>query len=164
MLAGPLLSEANLDKFCLKKKCPLLLDVKYDGERTLISYRKGEEMEMISRNGKSQDDFYHKLHQIVAQQLESTDTQTIKLDGEIVAIDKNTQAPLPFGELLKQKKFKANDLSPEEESNVLLLVYIFDVVEKDGVNLLEKPLIERRKLIPELPVFRTAEHRIIHFP
>lgn len=43
MLAGPLLSEANLDKFCEKKKqSPLLLDVKYDGERTLIRYKKGE--------------------------------------------------------------------------------------------------------------------------
>jgi hypothetical protein len=42
MLAGPLLSEANLDKFCLKKKAPLLLDVKYDGERTMISYQRGQ--------------------------------------------------------------------------------------------------------------------------
>jgi len=42
MLAGPLVSEANLDKFCLKKKGPLLLDIKYDGERTMISYQRGQ--------------------------------------------------------------------------------------------------------------------------
>ena len=31
MLAGTLPNEVSLDKFCLKKTCPLVLDVKYDG-------------------------------------------------------------------------------------------------------------------------------------
>lgn len=31
MLAGPLLNEANLDKFCSKKNTPLMVDIKYDG-------------------------------------------------------------------------------------------------------------------------------------
>jgi ATP-dependent DNA ligase len=65
MLAGPILSEANLDKFCIKGKTPLVVDVKYDGERTMISFERGEELEMISRNGKTQDEFYSKLHQTI---------------------------------------------------------------------------------------------------
>ena len=31
MLAGPLLNETNLDKFCNKKNTPLMVDIKYDG-------------------------------------------------------------------------------------------------------------------------------------
>ena len=61
MLAGPILNEANLDKFCIKKPSPLVADIKYDGERTMISYKKGESLVMISRNGKGQDDSYSKL-------------------------------------------------------------------------------------------------------
>lgn len=91
---------------------------------------------MISRNGKSQDAFYYKLYETIFRQLESTQIKSISLDGEIVAIDRETQAPLPFGELLKQKKFKGNELrgddSEEGLGNAVLLVYIFDVVEKDG--------------------------------
>lgn len=45
----------------MKKTCPLVADIKYDGERTMISYKKGETLEMISRNGKGQDDVYSKL-------------------------------------------------------------------------------------------------------
>ena len=69
MLAGPLVSEANLDKFCLKKKGPLLLDIKYDGERTMISYQRGQPLQMLSRNGKSQDAYYRSLHQAIFDQL-----------------------------------------------------------------------------------------------
>ena len=41
MLAGPLPSEAAFDKFCIKKGCPIVLDIKYDGERSLVSYEQG---------------------------------------------------------------------------------------------------------------------------
>jgi hypothetical protein len=54
MMAGPILNEIDLDKFCLKKQCPILMDVKYDGERTLISFERNFDLEMTSRNGKSQ--------------------------------------------------------------------------------------------------------------
>lgn len=91
MLAGPLPTEAALDKFCLKKKAPIILDVKYDGERTLISYQKGEEIDMISRNGKSQKISYQILRERIQHQLEETDIKSIKLDGEIVVIDKETK-------------------------------------------------------------------------
>jgi ATP-dependent DNA ligase len=43
-------------------------------------------------------------------------------------------------------------------------VYVFDVLEKDGKDLLKEPLLERRKLIPSDGVFRLAESRIVHFP
>jgi ATP-dependent DNA ligase len=46
--------------------------------------------------------------------LENTDIKSIKLDGEIVAIDKNTLSPLPFGDLLKQKKFKSTNSLEED--------------------------------------------------
>jgi ATP-dependent DNA ligase len=48
--------------------------------------------------------------------------------------------------------------------NEELLVYVFDVIENDGKELLLQPLMERRKLLPEGGVFRKAEHRIVCFP
>lgn len=54
MLAGPILNEIDLDKYCLKKQCPIILDVKYDGERTLVSFNRNYDLDMTSRNRKNQ--------------------------------------------------------------------------------------------------------------
>ena len=61
--------------------------------------------------------------------------------------------PLPFGELLKQKKLKPvpfEDEEEEEDPTGIMLVYIFDVLEIDGKGLLMEPLEERRKHLPSL--------------
>lgn len=80
---------------------------------------------MISRNGK--ESRFKKLLQIIQLQLKKTDIQSIKLDGEIVAIDSHTHAPLPFSSLQQQKRLKSED-TPDEDPNILLVVYIFDVI------------------------------------
>lgn len=84
---------------------------------------------MISRNGKGQDDVYSKLLEQIQRQLEETDIESIKLDGEIMAIDKYTEAPLPIGELFKFRRLKENESKIEDvNEKATLLVYIFDVL------------------------------------
>lgn len=91
------------------------MDVKYDGERTLISYRRGEGLEMISRNGKPQDAVYRHLHRAIFDQLEASSLQSVKFDGEIVLVEKATEAPLPFNELQRQRRLKDEDCNLTEE-------------------------------------------------
>lgn len=96
----------------------------------------------------------------------NTDIESIMIDGEIVALDKATLSPLSFGQLLKYKKIREFDLMEmeEEDTDKVFLVYVFDVLEKNGQNLLEKQLVERRKFIPDIPIFKPSECRIVHFP
>jgi ATP-dependent DNA ligase len=44
------------------------------------------------------------------------------------------------------------------------LVYVFDVVEYNGQNLMELPLIERRKYILKIDIFREVEYKIVQYP
>jgi ATP-dependent DNA ligase len=46
----------------------------------------------------------------------------------------------------------------------MFIVYIFDVVEFNGEDLMQKPLIERRAFIPKTDILKPAEFRVIHFP
>jgi ATP-dependent DNA ligase len=72
MLAGAISREAELEKFCLKKESSIMLDVKYDGERTLISFKRGRELEMVSRNGKDQSAVYRFIRQQIQRDLSRT--------------------------------------------------------------------------------------------
>ena len=55
MLAKPIKEFNDLTTFCEKKKCDILLDLKYDGERTLITFERDAGcITMQSRNGKIQ--------------------------------------------------------------------------------------------------------------
>lgn len=52
---------------------------------------------MTSRNGKTQNYSYSRLYNEIFEQLMATDIDSIKLDGQIMALDKNTMIPLPLG-------------------------------------------------------------------
>ena len=67
MLAGPAANESQLDKFLTKKNCPIIADVKYDGERTIITYNKEYGLQMTSRNSKSQNNRYQKVYQKILE-------------------------------------------------------------------------------------------------
>jgi ATP-dependent DNA ligase len=59
---------------------------------------------MISRNGKPQDSVYRHLRQTIYDQLEASPFQSVKLDGEIVLVDREGEKPLPFNDLQKQRR------------------------------------------------------------
>lgn len=142
------------------------MDIKYDGERTFIRYERGIGLQMTSRNGKSQTNSYRQIYDRVEKQLNATDINSIALDGEILLIDKKTQNPYPFNELMKFRQIKEVKLIDDdcEDEDRAFAIYIFDVLEKNGVQYLTTELLERRKFIPDIPIFKPAEYRVIHFP
>ena len=85
----------------------------------------------------------------------STSLKSIQLDGEIMALSRETLEPLPLGELLKFKKLKEVDLMDmEDDPTKIIVVYIFDVLEVDGESLLMQELIQRRGRVPAIPALR----------
>jgi hypothetical protein len=133
------------------KKCPrgMFAEIKYDGERIQI-HKKGDEYAFFSRNLKKilewkvaavrdyitevlRDPRPHLAHpeeQIVFNQksssllpLQSTEAETIILDGEILLMDTKTSKPLPFGSLGTPSSFDnkrvilGNDVCDDDDNN-----------------------------------------------
>lgn len=106
-------------------------EVKWDGYRALAVCA-GEDVQLISRNGKSfSDKFYPVTVALKALALNAI------LDGEIVA--PNEKGVSDFGKLQNWRS----------ESDGELLYYVFDILWKEGKDLTELPLVERRKILEE---------------
>jgi DNA ligase 3 len=71
----------------------------------------------------------------------STEADSAILDGEILLMDTTKRIPLPFGTLGVHKK--------EEFANATVCVFLFDILYLDGEVLLEKSLVERRRILEQ---------------
>lgn len=109
-----------------------LFEIKYDGYRLLAFVENGK-VKCVSRGGQD----YTKKFDEIAQSLSQIDEQTFVVDGEVVAFDKNGRSD--FG--LLQKHIKECG----EKTYV-----IFDLLELNGQDLRDKPLIERKTLLQRL--------------
>jgi ATP-dependent DNA ligase len=108
---------------------------KWDGFRALI-YRRGEQVEIMSKSGKPLGRYFPELVQVVRE----VDCHAFVLDGEII---------LPIGDVLSFDALQARlhpaasrvaRLSRETPAHIML----FDCLMVDGLDLLEQPLSERR--------------------
>ncbi|KAB7504682.1 DNA ligase 3 [Armadillidium nasatum] len=121
------------------EKCPngIYAEIKYDGERVQV-HKKGTEFKYFSRSLKPvmPHKVSHFKDYIPSAFPHGSD---LILDSEILLIDTNTSLPLPFGTLGKHKKGEIQD------ANVCL--FVFDCIHYNGVNLLDRPIKERRKIL-----------------
>ncbi|MGN1201561.1 MAG: DNA ligase D [Candidatus Caccovivens sp.] len=111
-----------------------LFEIKFDGFRTLAFLEDGK-ARLVSRNNK---DFTSKFKEIADALEDFSKGRAMVLDGEIVVFDERGRSD--FGALQSYLK------SPNGKS----LVYIvFDILALDGVDLRQRPLIERKKKLQE---------------
>jgi DNA ligase-3 len=120
------------------QRCPrgLYAEIKYDGERVQIHMQKGE-FKCYSRNLKPV--LEHKVAQVKDYIPQSTNADTIVLDGEILLVDFKTKKPLPFGTLGIHKK--------KAFSDACVCYFVFDVLYFNGENLMNKPLVYRKQIL-----------------
>lgn len=106
-----------------------LYEVKWDGFRAL-AYKKDGEIELRSRNNKSfNEKFYPVFNALKAWEVNAV------IDGEIVAL--NSEGLPDFAALQTWRS----------EADGELVYYVFDILWLEGVNLMNLPLRERRKLL-----------------
>lgn len=104
MLARPLRSFEECLQFSTNKGCAIAAEVKYDGERTNVYYRRGQPLRLMSRSSREQFETYPDLYPLVAAQLDSTPgLQDAVLDAEIVAVERSTGRVLPVQVLINRK-------------------------------------------------------------
>ena len=134
MLATPADTE---DEIFATFAGPFYVEDKYDGIRGQLHVQAGQGA-LYSR---TLDDVGHQFPEIIeaARQVEPS----VIVDGEVVAF-KDDQV-LPFALLQKRLGRKRPPASLLAEVPVALM--IFDLLSLDGRNLLDEPLIERKKLL-----------------
>lgn len=124
-----------------------LFEVKWDGFRTLAFCDQGK-VELKSRNNLL---FNHKFPSIV-KVLEKSKGSTI-LDGEIVVVDERGRSDFQL-------------MQNDHREKGTLYYYVFDLLYKDGIDLRDSPLIERKEALKkyltllEPPIIRFSDHII----
>ena len=111
-----------------------LLERKFDGERC-VAHKDGDEVRLESRTAKDLTGTYPEVRAAVAGQ---PDRQLL-LDGEVVAFDGEQTS---FSRL--QQRLGIRSPSPERVAAYPVVFCVFDVLEVDGDDLRERPLLERR--------------------
>ncbi len=103
-------------------------EIKFDGYRAL-AIRRGKTVELWSRNHKSLTESYPEVAKAVA----ALSVREAVLDGEIVALDPEGRSRF---QLLQQRGMT--------QARPPIRYYIFDLIQCDGVSLLNRPIEERR--------------------
>jgi bifunctional non-homologous end joining protein LigD len=111
-----------------------LLERKFDGERC-VARKDGGEVKLESRTGKDLSGTYPEVRAAVAAQ----HAPSLLLDGEVVAYE---GAQTSFSRL--QQRLGVREPSPELATKFPVVYCVFDLIEVDGDDLSDRPLLERR--------------------
>ena len=111
-----------------------IFELKLDGYRTLAVFDQAGKAHLWSRNGLALETKFPRVAKAVSKlKLRST-----IVDGEVVAVDHDG---VPRFQLLQ--RFQKQPTAPT-------VYYIFDLLWSDGVDVTEKPILQRRALLREI--------------
>jgi len=116
-----------------------LLERKFDGERC-VARKAGGEVRLESRTAKDLTDTYPEVRGAVAGQRD----RELLLDGEVVAFDGEQTS---FSRL--QRRLGVTNPTPELVAAYPVVFCVFDLLELDGDDLRDRPLLERRARLAE---------------
>lgn len=152
-LAKPNLTyEDYVGKLNVEKHSKILVETKYDGERTQLHYSKKDNMLLLgSRNYEDQSKLYIKLHEKLKKQLDSIpEIENIILDGEITLYDTKLKQFSQFQELRKK----------EVPNHLVHFLVAFDILYYNDKNIYELDLDVRKKLLSKL-LFNKAQNIVV---
>jgi bifunctional non-homologous end joining protein LigD len=116
-----------------------LLERKFDGERC-VARKAGADVRLESRTGKDLTSTYPEVGTAVAAQ----HPRELLLDGEVVAYDGDRTS---FTRL--QQRLGTVHPSPRQVADYPVVFCVFDLLEIDGQDLTDRPLVERRARLTE---------------
>jgi DNA ligase-1 len=113
---------------------------KYDGFRVQI-HKKGDEIRMFSRNLEEMTHMFPELTEAARKQIKA---DSVILDSEALAYNPLSEEFLPFQETTKRRR-KHNIL--EMAGKLPLKAFVFDILYKNGKQLLDEPLKKRMEIL-----------------
>ena len=113
---------------------------KYDGFRTQI-HKDGNAVSIFSRN---LEDMSQMFPELLAGTLKQVRADSVILDAETLAYNPESDEFLPFQETTRRRrKYHIETIAKQ----MPLKAFVFDILYKDGMSLLDKPLVERLKIL-----------------
>ena len=128
----------------IKKMGQVAVEPKYDGTRLQIHWQKqNHQTKIFTRNLENVTLMFPDI--VLALEKEVKATEVI-LDGEAIGFDPKTKKFLPFQETIKRKrKYDVGQTAKE----IPLKYFVFDILLKDGQDLLKMPFAQRRRALEE---------------
>jgi len=120
-----------------------ILEPKYDGVRLQI-HKSGDDVRLYTRR---LSDVTSNMPDIVSVLSRSVKAHSAILDGEVVAVDSSGRV-LPFQETMRRVT-REREIE-QAMSRVPLKIWIFDALMIDGEAIIDKPYVERRRLLEKI--------------
>jgi DNA ligase-1 len=142
----------------IAKMGTVVAQYKYDGLRAQI-HKDGQQVTIFSRNLEDQS---HMFPELIAGILAQVRAERAILDAEALAYNATSEEFLPFQETTRRRRKHGIEALAEQ---LPLKAFVFDILYRDGVSLLETPLAERLKILEETihvddTLMRTANHTV----
>lgn len=136
-------------------------EIKLDGIR-IQPHKRGEDFFLFTRR---MEDYTHMFPDLEKPAGKSIKPDKAIIDGELVAINKDTGKPMPFQEVLRRRrKYDIRDVAEE----IPVQIHLFDVLLSGETTMIEKPYTERRKELEKIiepgERIKLVEHRILGDP
>ena len=139
MLATPVLDLTEVGK---RFPAPYVVEDKYDGVRAQV-HKDGDRVELYSRTFDRVTDRFPEL----LAPLRAIPGSFV-LDAEVVALEDGRA--IPFTRF--QRRLGRKQVSDELQAELPATLVVFDVLERDGVPLLDRSLAERQSFLDALPL------------
>jgi DNA ligase-1 len=126
----------------IEKMTEVDVQYKYDGFRVQI-HKNGENIRMFSRNLEEMTHMFPELTEAAKRQIKA---DSVILDSEALAFNPESEEFLPFQETTKRRRKYGIE---EMAKNLPLKAFVFDILYKNGKQLLDLPLIKRMEILKE---------------
>jgi DNA ligase-1 len=127
----------------IKKMGKVAVEQKYDGTRLQIHFSKTK-TSIFTRNLENVTSMFPDIARAMAAEVKAKEAI---LDGEAIGFDPKTGNFLPFQETIKRKrKYEI----AEKAKEIPLKFFCFDILYKDGQDLLKTPFSQRREILERI--------------
>ncbi|MCL6500788.1 MAG: hypothetical protein K6T16_01995 [Candidatus Pacearchaeota archaeon] len=121
----------------------LVFEPKFDGVRVLL-YKDGNDIELINQKGKDIVYRYPELLYVIS----NINAKNCVLDAGLVVLGKGDR-PDPL-KLQQREQLDSKEIIDAGSRTMPSTLFVFDILEKEGVSLVEKPLAERKRILAEV--------------
>ena len=122
------------------------IEIKFDGERVMIHYRKNDRIMFFSRNAVDLQQKYGYVSVFEDIIRENFTCESCILDGELMAWDETENKFIPFG----KNRTVANDILNNKNCKQHLCFMAFDILMVDDISTMELTLLRRKAVLKEV--------------
>jgi len=130
----------------------LVAEPKFDGERIQLHLDKRQKLiKMFTRNLEEVSAMFPELISAASTAIKA---DQVVLDGEVVGVDPETSKFIPFQKTIQRKRKYG---IKEKAAKIPVKYFVFDILHKDGKDLLNLPFAERRGILEETIVSKDSK-------